>query len=298
VNASAQPGSDEALAEACAKVGLNPQGARVLYARANVVYRLAAVPAVARLRYAPGSADRLARLTASVQVTAWLSTTGFPTVRPLDISQPVTAHGYIVTFWHYVPEIEPQRSGIVTLARLLRELHQRSLPPVDLPDTNPLGSLREDLSRCVWLTGSKRDWLVSQCDEMERHYGQMSWTLGCGLVHGDAYTENLINTSDGAVLADWDSVSWGPREQDLVPTRMRHRFGQPTAEWDRFCNAYGVDPAELHGLSVLQRMRELRALAAYIRSGAPAAQAEVERRIADLMSGKQDQSWTARNLAR
>jgi hypothetical protein len=298
VNAPALPASDDALAEACAKVGLNAQGARVIYARANVVYRLAALPAVARLRYAPGSADWLARLTASVQVTAWLSTTGFPTVRPLDVSQPVTAHGYIVTFWHYVPAIEPQRSGIVTLARLLRELHQRPLPPVDLPVTNPLGSLREDLGRCAWMTGSKRDWLVSQCGELERQYGQMSWTLGYGLIHGDAYTDNLINTSDGGVLADWDSVSCGPREQDLVPTRMRYRFGQPAGEWDQFCNAYGIDPAELRGLPVLQRMRELRALAAYIRSGAPAAQAEVDRRIADLMSGEQDRPWTAMNLAR
>jgi Phosphotransferase enzyme family len=292
--------ADEAVAEACAKVGLDGGGAQVIYARANIVYRLAALPVVARLRYAPDSPEWMARLTASVQVTTWLSSIGFPTVRPVDVRQPVASCGYLVTFWDYVPDaMGPQQTDIATLARLLRQLHQQQQPPaVDLPVTNPLGSLRDDLRRCAWLTGSRRDWLVSECDELGGRYAKTSWTLGCGLLHGDAYTDNLINSSGGgAVLADWDSVSHGPREQDLVPTRMRYRFGRPAAEWDQFCAAYGIDPDEMQGLPLLQRMRELRALAAYIRSGAPAAQAEVRRRIDDLMSGKQDRPWTTMNLA-
>jgi hypothetical protein len=96
------------------------------------------------------------------------------------------------------------------------------------------------------------------------------------------------HTRDGAVLADWDSVSYGPREQDLVPTRMRVRFGEPACDWDEFCMAYGFDPGQLPGLPLLQQMRELRTLAAYLRSQSAAAQAEVGRRIADLISGIQD----------
>jgi aminoglycoside phosphotransferase (APT) family kinase protein len=286
-----------ALADACAQVSLDATGALVIYERSNAVFRLAHNPVVVRLRYAPGSSEWMARLTASVQVTAWLSTLGFPAVRPWNVAQPVTAQGYIVTFWHYVPEVGEPWSDIDALAHLLHRLHEQPEPPVDLPVTNPLGSLREDVDRCAWLAGSQRSWLVSRCDELERQYGETSWALGCGLLHGDAYTDNLIHTRDGAVLADWDSVSYGPREQDLVPTRMRYRFGQPASEWDQFCDAYGIDPSELHGLPVLQQMRELRALAAYIRSQNQAAQAEVGRRIADLMSGTQDEPWTALNLA-
>jgi len=45
-------------------------------------------------------------------------------------------------------------------------------------------------------------------------------------------------------------------------------------------------------------MRELRTLSLYIRStGRPPAQAEVTRRIADLMSGTQHQPWQPLNLA-
>ena len=68
------------------------------------------------------------------------------------------------------------------------------------------------------------------------------------------------------VLSDWDSVSYGPPEQDIVPASIRHRSGRPKAEWDQFCAAYGVNPEDLPGLAVLRQMRELRTLVPYIRS--------------------------------
>jgi aminoglycoside phosphotransferase (APT) family kinase protein len=183
------------------------------------------------------------------------------------------------------------------LAQLLRQLHRLPTPPVQLPEIDPLGSLRDDVSRCAWLTGSQRSWLLARCDTLERQYAEASWTLGRGLVHGDAYTGNLIRTRDGAVLADWDSAGYGPREQDIVPTLMRLRFGEPKSRWESFCDAYGVNPDQLDGLPILQQMRELRALAAYMRTQSPAAEAEVGRRIADLMSGRQQRPWTSPNLS-
>jgi aminoglycoside phosphotransferase (APT) family kinase protein len=119
---------------------------------------------------------------------------------------------------------------------------------------------------------------------LERQYAEASWTLGCGLLHGDAYTDNLIYVPGGAVLADWDAVSYGPREQDVVPTLLRHRFGEPPSRWKRFCEEYGVDPDSMPGLPVLLQMREVRTVTPYLRSNSPRAQAGVGRRIADLAS--------------
>lgn len=276
---------------------MDAAGAQIIYERSNLVFRLAREPVVVRLRYAPGSAEWMGRLTASVQVTSWLNTMGFPAVNPLGVEQPAAAHGYIATFWHYVPEAAGHFDDIAVLARLIRRLHALPPPPVQLPEIKPLGSLRDDVDRCTWLTDTQRSWLLARCDTLERQYADTNWTLGHGLLHGDAYTDNLIHAPDGAVLADWDSVSYGPREQDIVPTRMRCRFGEPRSRWERFCDAYGIDPGELDGLPVLQQMRELRALAGYIRTHNPAAQAEVGRRIADMMSGTQDRPWTALDLS-
>lgn len=287
-----------ALAGACAKAGLDAEGAQVIYARSNTVYRLAGQPVVARLRYAPGSAAWLARLAASVAVTAWLASRGFPTVRPFEVTQPVTAHGYIVTFWHYQPPGGSPAPAADALGRLLRQLHTLPQPPVRLPPANPLGSVREDTQRCGWLTGAQRSWLLARCDELERTYATTAWTLGCGLIHGDAWPENLIHTRGGPVLADWDAVSHGPREQDLVPLSIGYRFGRPSTQWERLCEVYGADPAALGGLPVLQQMRELRTIAAYLRApDHPQARAEATRRITDLMSGTQQQPWQVLNLA-
>ncbi len=271
----------------------------MLHDRANTVYKLAGGPVVARLRYTRGSAAWMEKLTASVRVTAWLQELGFPTVCPADVAQPVAAHGYLVTFWHYLAATGPPWEDVTSLGRLLRRLHRLDLaPPVRLPETSPLGSLPEDTERCDWLTASQRSWLLGRFEELQRCYDSATWTLGLGLVHGDAYAENIIHTSDSAVLSDWDSVSYGPREQDIVPTSIRYRFGRPESEWHQFCAAYGVDPDGLPDLAVLRQMRELRTLVPYIRStGKPAAQAEASRRIADLMSGTQSEPWKALNLA-
>jgi len=59
-----------------------------------------------------------------------------------------------------------------------------------------------------------------------------------------------------------------------------------------------VNPDDLPGLALLREMREVRTLVPYVRSiDNPAAQAEVRRRIDDLMSGTQEEPWHALNLA-
>jgi aminoglycoside phosphotransferase (APT) family kinase protein len=289
---------EAALSAACAQAGLSSDDAQVLYARSNTVYKLGARPVVARLRYAPGSAAWHDRLDVSVRVTAWLHEKGFPCVRPLEVGQPVSAGGYLVTFWHYLPDVMPAQEDVESLALLLRQLHALPAPPFRLPPALPLSSLPEDTRRCQWLPDLQRSWLLARAAELEHEYVTTQWSLGRGLIHCDAWAENLIRYRNGVVLADWDSVSYGPREQDIVPSLIRQRFGRPAAEWDQFCRAYGVEPHKLPGLGVLREMRELRTLVPYLRStGLPQVKAEVARRIGDLMSGTQSEPWHALNLA-
>jgi hypothetical protein len=287
-----------ALTAACADVGLDSSGAEVIYQRANTVYQLASAPVVARLRYTSGSAAVRERLSASVRATRWLHEQGFPTVCPLEVAQPVAAHGYQVTFWHHIPAAGPAGRDVAALARLLRQLHTLPVPPVRLPATAPLGSVRADAAACPWLSDAQRGWLTGRCEELAAQYQDAESALGCGLVHGDAHPGNLLHTPDRVVLCDWDAVSYGPREQDLIPIRLGYRYGRPAAEWPRLCEIYQIDPGGLPLLPLLARMRELRAVAAYLRlPDVPQALAEASHRIGDLMSGNQSEPWQALNLA-
>lgn len=55
------------------------------------------------------------------------------------------------------------------------------------------------------------------------------------MIHGDAWAGNLLSAPEtspiGAVLGDWDWVSAGPREVDLIPTwHAAARYGKG-ASW-------------------------------------------------------------------
>ncbi|WP_171064570.1 aminoglycoside phosphotransferase family protein [Actinomadura soli] len=290
------------LQQVCAAAGLDARDAVRLAGRANAVYRLPHANAVARLRQTHNSPEWDRRMATSVKVTRWLAERDYPTVQPLDaVPQPVTVNGWTVTFWQYEPPGEDATSANATdLARLLRRLHTLQNPPIELPATDPLGSLPIDLHQHPEaLTTQQRDWLLRRCADIAAAYptAPMPPELDHGLIHGDAHTGNLIPTCGGYVVCDWDSVSHGSRAQDLIPSLYRVvRLGSPRSTWLEMCSAYGIDPDLEHhpGMQLLYRAREIRALAAYVRaaSRSVAAKAELDKRMRTLMTGE-DAIWHA-----
>lgn len=284
-----------ALQAACALAGLDAHDASVLHIRANAVYHLPREGVVARIRFTPAGRDAVReRFTAAVRMTRWLRGQGFPATEPLDIGQPVTVPGHIATFWRYVTVTGQTGRDTTALGHLVRQLHSLPPSPFPLPAANLLGSLRADLENRSAVPAGERRWLLARADELEQQYQETRSVLGTGLVHGDAHAANLLHTPNGVVLGDWDSVSHGPRELDLVPTSLWYRFGRPQAEWRAFCAAYDFDPGELPSLPLLQRLRELHALAAYVRNADdPASRAELTKRIISLKTGNQTVAWRA-----
>ncbi|WP_433464030.1 phosphotransferase [Spirillospora sp. CA-128828] len=281
------------LAAACQAVGLDQTEARLLHARANHTYHLPRELVVVRLRRTRNSEEWIRRLTTAVQVTAWLAARGFPTVEPWPAASPaVTIDGWTATFWRYVPtETALAPANSTDLAELLRDLHSQPEPPVQLASTNPLGALLADLDHAgEALTQAQHSWLKARATTLNEQYPHTPMPLGHGMIHGDAHTGNLFPTSRRYLLGDWDSVSYGPRAQDLVPTLDGvHHFGQPQSDWDRLCTVYGVETGiENHpGMRLLCAARELRSLAAYIRSapGRPDIHSELTKRLQTLMDG-------------
>lgn len=277
------------LTAACHQAGLNSAGARLLHARSNHTFHLPRESAVVRLRQTRGAAEWRRRLASAVKATAWLADQGFPTVEPIPIP-PVTVDGWTATFWRYV-EIQGDPADTAVLGETLKALHGFSDPPIELEPTNPLGSLPTDLEHSQdVLSADQREWLRQQAANIAEAYPNTPMPLGRGMIHGDAHTDNLFPTANGHLLGDWDSISYGPLAQDLMPTLdgVRH-FGQPRSDWITLCRSYGADPEiEDHpGMVLLCRAREVRSLAAYIRSapGRPDIQAQLQIRLSTLIDG-------------
>jgi len=280
-----------AIERACEQVGLNPAGARLIRDYANLVYQLPAERVVLRLAEstAPGKYERLVT---SVRVTRWLAEQDFPAVRPLDVRQPVAAEGFFVTFWHHEEHVGPPPDP-VALGAMLRRLH--ALPPVpfDLPTYDPFGSVRRAIDACRVLAPQDRDWLLERCASLaEAYYERLEFGLPYGLIHGDAHRGNLLRTPGRLLLCDWDSVSAGPREIDLVPTLQGVRFGLTERQRRGFSEAYGYDMTAWPGYPVLRDMRELQTLTAVLRNAHrdPRARDELDLRLASLRAGD-DRPW-------
>ena len=202
------------------------------------------------------SPDTAARLATSVKVTRWLADIGFPTVEPLSVDQPVIADGYAVTFWRYLPQEGPAPGPPIS-GGCSASCTRWIAPPVPLPVYRPLVSVRQAIESSHAIDEDERAWLRNRCDELLAAYDRLSFPLPAGMIHGDAWRGNLLRDGPRVVLADWDEVSTGPREIDLVPTLQGTRFGLSEPERDAFIAAYGHDIRGWDGYPVLREIREL-----------------------------------------
>ena len=128
----------------------------------------------------------------------------------------------------------------------------------------------------------------------------MSFDLTRGVVHGDAWTGNVVVPRPGLpVLLDLEAVAVGQPEWDLVQTAVDHTdFNRiDRAEYISFVDAYGgYDVTSLADYRVLADIQELRwvCFALSKSEASPAAAQQVHHRIACLRGDvPRPWSWTA-----
>jgi Ser/Thr protein kinase RdoA (MazF antagonist) len=225
------------------------------------VFGLGAVVA----RVTPGDPRTAADVRQSLAVARWLAATGFPAVRALAdedlaVSQPVPAHGRLVTFWHSLGD-RPPHGSTTDLGRLLRRFHDLELPAGLRPaPMDPVGRIGRQLAGTTALDDADRAWLAARLAETAAAYSGLGLTLPPGHLHGDATVANVVLDRRGEpVLIDLDLLRTGPREWDLLRTAVyARRLGWHTeAEYRGFCAAYGVDVAARAGFGVLADLCEL-----------------------------------------
>jgi hypothetical protein len=287
--------------QAAQLAGVDPAGAKLIRHYSNAIYLLPAANAVARVTR---GGNALELVTRSQEVARWLvREQGFPATEPLADTSPMTVDGAVVGFWAYYPQ--PGHVGSwqtsAHLAVLLRMLHDTPPPPVVLPTWIPLTSLEAtaaDSGLSAALTDDERTWILNRITQVREEMAGMEWPLGTGLIHGDAWTGNLLSSPGtspaGVVLGDWDWVSIGPREVDLIPTwHAVARYGKPPSWTSEFTNRYRYDLARWEGFPVLLAMRDLVQLTGPIRR-APDSEPHrlaLRQRLDDLRAERTTTTW-------
>lgn len=281
-----------ALADVAHRLGLKDSGAQLIRLFASAVYHLPAEDAIARITPST-SPEVITHLATSVRVTRWLAEAEFPAVEPLAVPQPATSHGCALTFWRYLPQHRPTPTP-ADLGDLLRRLHQLTPPPFSLPSYQPLRSTRQAIQHSQAISEEERTWLAHHCQQLLDAYQHLTFALPPGMIHGDAWQGNLLRNGSRVVLADWDAVSTGPREIDLIPTLQATRFGLPPDQREAFITAYGHDIRTWPGYPVLRDIRELSTLTALLRNAHldPAARDQLYVRLHSLRTGD-TRPWTS-----
>ncbi|GGP72610.1 aminoglycoside phosphotransferase [Saccharothrix coeruleofusca] len=238
---------------------MDATGAHVVHDYATTVAVLPVEHAVARIAVG----DQLAAARTVLAVTRWLAERGYPLALPLAGTDAVLVSGRTVTFWRYYLQLDHPPLDSAVLGELVRRLHQVRECPIRLPRWRALDSLERgvaDPQTSSVLSAEDRTWLLQRIPRLRDELDAITWPLGTGLIHGDAWAGNLLwdPASSTALLGDWDSVAWGPREVDLAPSWHAARRYRSEPDWAlRFADRYGYDLAISPGFGLLMQMRDL-----------------------------------------
>jgi hypothetical protein len=291
---------DDALVIACRHNQLDAHAARLIHHYSNAVYLLPAVPAIARI--SPGADP--AGLRATQIVTGWLGQQGFAATTPLPGTELVEVGPSVVTFWTYYPQPGPDIEPLTSshLGALVGALHDTGEPPAVLPEWQPLESLSRALESPAApeaLNVEELDWLRQRITEIRAQLAELDWPLGRGLIHADAWAGNLLwDTTRGTprpILGDWDNVSHGPREVDLIPTwHAAIRYGRDEAWIKGFVDHYGYDLRDWAGYDVLLALRDLAQIPGPLRRSAnPPHAVALRQRLSAIRAGDRTSTWVA-----
>lgn len=282
---------EDVLAEACRAAGLDASGAALVRDAENTIYRLRSAVFVRISR--PGQQAAAAR---EVAVSRWLNAFGVTAVSALgDIQQPVVCGDRSVTFWAEVPAHRPGKPA--EIAAVLSRLH--ALP---VPENLPLGRLDPFVRLPVRVASADipeddRRWLLERIDTLRSQWDALIPRLSKCVVHGDAWSGNVVALLDGGdvALMDLERCSIGPPEWDLTSTAIKVTTdGRLTrAEYGTFVKVYGRDVLDWEHFELFRDMRELRmtTFAVQAAGGGDAARREADLRVACLRGKLGERPW-------
>jgi aminoglycoside phosphotransferase (APT) family kinase protein len=233
----------------------------------------------------------------TVAVARWLESVGYPSVRAIDVDQPIVIDGRAVTFWKAVSDDGDEYASVGEVARVLVELHRLAAPAdLNLPSLEPFGKAAHRIEANDWLNSTDRDFLTETLTQMRESYRELDFVLPQGVIHGDANVGNVLHDADrNPVVIDLDGFSIGPREWDLALTAIYYdSFGWHTREeYETFVRVYGFDIMKWPGYPVMRAVREFLMVpwVAQKAGESPRLAAEAHKRIAALRTRASRKDW-------
>lgn len=210
----------------------------------------------------------------------------------------VRSDGFAVTAWERIEEsgapIEWEAVG--AMVRTIHRAHADAVPtgvPLPSPSTFPWWDFDALLARTApLLDDAARAGLVATVD---RHRGWERFTESV-VCHGDVHPGNVMQSTDGPVLIDWDLLCAAPPGWDHGPLlTWASRWGGRPGEYEAFATGYGRSLADDPETVAFAELRLVAATLMRVGAGEhdARAHAEAERRLRYWRGDPDAPPWSA-----
>jgi aminoglycoside phosphotransferase (APT) family kinase protein len=283
-----------AAAAMCAQAGLPVSRLELLRFGSNAVFGVDEAHVLRIMRPTTSEAD----VRREIELVREFGRLDVPTVRLAgDVAaQPLRALDCLGTVWERLAE--PDRNHVYrALGQLVRIFHQRTTElHVPLQPWRQLALSNRRLAQQREHYAAEDVRLLTQWSQrIASDLDQIKPALPAGVIHGQAEIGNVLMRAGQPVLIDFEQVSVGPREWDLVHTAVVvTRFGRPDQCYRDFADAYGFDVRTWDGYQSYRRLWELCAttwLMQHDRHDRKVAQ-EIEIRLQTWRDDDPDARWT------
>jgi Ser/Thr protein kinase RdoA (MazF antagonist) len=259
----------------------------------NALFAVPSEPVVLRVGHASAPAALSHRLLSR------LAEAGLPVPEPID-GWVADVGGFAVTAWRRVREA---RMAVrwEEVGAAVRALHERprSIVPEGYPVPSPTAFAWWDFAALLADVGDDIDPPARNAIEaaVARNAGWRDWmTEGAVLCHGDVHPGNVLVSSGGPILIDWDLLCWAPPAWDhAMLTGYAARWGGEPDVYPRFAGGYGRNLADDPLTIVLAELRNVAATLMRVRAGRtePAAAVEAQLRLRYWRGESDAPQWSA-----
>ncbi|HEX6404747.1 MAG TPA: phosphotransferase [Pseudonocardiaceae bacterium] len=246
-----------AAAAMCAQAGLPVSRLELLRFGSNAVFGVDEAHVLRIMRPTTSEAD----VRREIELVREFGRLDVPSARLAgDVAaQPLRALDCLGTVWERLTE--PDRDHVYrALGQLVRIFHQRTTElQVPLQPWRQLALSDRRLAQLRDHYAAEDVRLLTQWSQrIAGDLDQVKPALPAGVIHGQAEIGNVLMRAGQPVLIDFEQVSIGPREWDLVHTAVVvTRFGRPEQCYRDFADSYGFDVRIWDGYQTCRRLWEL-----------------------------------------
>lgn len=226
----------------------------------NAVYKLEEKDLVVRVHRPGKEKDQIKK---EVEFSNYLCSQGFPSVKATETfsEQPISINNYFITIWDYIPHNPNAPIEWIKFGQLLRNFHDvASSFPQELPLYNPFIKMKQRINSFIENKNNFKELevLVRWVEKLESYFTTQIQSNELSVLHGDAHKGNVILFGSQPILLDYENVSRGLKEWDLIPIAVTlKRFNLPLNQYMEFCEGYGSDVRKWRHFQFAQLLREL-----------------------------------------